>query len=166
MFRTILAAADTVLIAGISPAWAQAAKTIKYTHFQPGREDQPAARRSPSRSMSRRRRTQLQVEIYPAASSATPPPSWRACASALVELAVVHDGGISSMYKAFDIFAMPYLFKNQKVAWAVLDGPFGKEFADGMLKETGIRLMAMPTTASATSPTPRRRSPSRTISRA
>ena len=46
------------------------------------------------------------------------------------------------MYKAFDIFALPYLFKNQKVAWSVLDGPFGKEFADGMLKETGIRLMA------------------------
>ena len=33
-----------------------------------------------------------------------------------VELAVVHDGGISSMYKAFDIFGLPYLFKNQKVA--------------------------------------------------
>lgn len=145
MFKTLLATVATaVLIAGSGTAWAQAAKTIKYTHFQPGREDQPkhAAALAFKKHVEEKTNGALKVEIYPAGQLGNATTVLEGLRFGTVELAVVHDGGISSMYKAFDIFALPYLFKNQKVAWSVLDGPFGKEFADGMLKETGIRLMA------------------------
>jgi TRAP-type transport system periplasmic protein len=145
MLKTFLAAAATaVVIAGTGAALAQAAKTIKYTHFQPGREDQPkhAAALAFKRHVEEKTNGILKVEIYPAGQLGNATTVMEGLRFGTVELAVVHDGGISSMYKAFDIFALPYLFKNQKVAWSVLDGPFGREFADGMLKETGIRLMA------------------------
>ena len=129
--------------AGYRPA-GPGAKTIKYTHFQPGREDQPKH----AAALAFKKHVEERHERRPEGRDLSRRPA-RQCNDGhgglrfgTVEVAVVHDGGISGMYKAFDIFALPYLFKNQKVAWTVLDGPFGKEFADGMLKETGIRLMA------------------------
>jgi TRAP-type transport system periplasmic protein len=145
MFKGLLAAvAATVLIAGSGTAWAQSAITIKYTHFQPGREDQPkhAAALAFKKHVEEKTNGALKVEVYPAGQLGNATTVMEGLRFGTVEVAVVHDGGISGMYKAFDIFALPYLFKNQKVAWSVLDGPFGKEFADGMLQETGIRLMA------------------------
>jgi TRAP-type transport system periplasmic protein len=143
MLKSLLLAAG-LLAAGTLPLAAQTAKTIKYTHFQPGREDQPkhAAALAFKRHVEEKSGGALKVEIYPAGQLGNATTVMEGLRFGTVELAVVHDGGISGTYKAFDIFALPYLFKNQKVAWTVLDGPFGKEFAGGMLKETGIRLMA------------------------
>jgi TRAP-type transport system periplasmic protein len=142
MLRSLLIAAG-LLAAGAMPLAAQT-KTIKYTHFQPGREDQPkhAAALAFKKHVEEASKGSLKVEIYPAGQLGNATTVMEGLRFGTVELAVVHDGGISGTYKAFDIFALPYLFKNQKVAWTVLDGPFGKAFADGMLKETGIRLMA------------------------
>ena len=69
MFKTLLATVATaVLIAGSGAAWAQAAKTIKYTHFQPGREDQPkhAAALAFKKHVEEKTNGTLKVEIYPA----------------------------------------------------------------------------------------------------
>jgi TRAP-type transport system periplasmic protein len=143
MLKSILIAA-AIFAVGSGTLAAQGAKTIKYTHFQPGREDQPkhAAALAFKKHVEEKSSGSLKVEIYPAGQLGNATTVMEGLRFGMVELAVVHDGGISGTYKAFDIFALPYLFKNQKIAWAVLDGPFGKEFADGMLKETGIRLMA------------------------
>lgn len=143
MLKSILTAA-AILAAGSGTLAAQGSKTIKYTHFQPGREDQPkhAAALAFKKHVEEKSNGSLKVEIYPAGQLGNATTVMEGLRFGTVELAVVHDGGISGTYKAFDIFALPYLFKNQKIAWTVLDGPFGKEFADGMLKETGIRLMA------------------------
>jgi TRAP-type transport system periplasmic protein len=146
MLKPLLAAALAACLAAgaAGPAAAQAAKTIKYTHFQPGREDQPkhAAALAFKKHVEEKSNATLKVQIFPAGQLGNATTVMEGLRFGTVELAVVHDGGISGTYKAFDIFALPYLFKNQKVAWAVLDGPFGKEFAEGMRKETGIRLMA------------------------
>ncbi|MEA2935896.1 MAG: TRAP-type transport system periplasmic protein [Variibacter sp.] len=146
MFKQSLAALTTaLLLAGATaPAQAQAAKTIKYTHFQPGREDQPkhAAALAFKKHVEEKSNGSLKVQIFPAGQLGNATTVMEGLRFGTVDLGVVHDGGISGTYKAFDIFALPYLFKNQKVAWSVLDGPFGKEFAEGMRKETGIRLMA------------------------
>jgi tripartite ATP-independent transporter DctP family solute receptor len=145
MFKTFVAAlAATLLAAGSGGASAQGVKTIRYTHFQPGREDQPkhAAALAFKKHVEEKSNGSLKVQIYPAGQLGNATTVLEGLRFGTVDLAVVHDGGISGTYKAFDIFALPYLFKNQKIAWAVLDGPFGREFAEGMRKETGIRLMA------------------------
>ncbi len=37
---------------------------------------------------------------------------------------------------------IPFLFRNNLIAWKVLDGPFGKELADVFLKKTGLRILS------------------------
>ncbi|BEP52637.1 MULTISPECIES: hypothetical protein [Variovorax] len=64
-----------------------------------------------------------------------------------VELGVVHEGGVSGVYRPFNIFSMPYMFQSHAHAYAVLDGPFGKELGEDLKKKTGIRLMAYADTA-------------------
>lgn len=144
MLKSLFATAAVALIVGSGPAWAQAVKTIKYTHFQPGREDQPkhAAALAFKKHVEEKSNGSLKVQIYPAGQLGNATTVLEGLRFGTVDVGVVHDGGISGMYKAFDIFALPYLFKSQKIAWTVLDGPFGKEFAEGMRKETGIRLAA------------------------
>lgn len=145
MKRNVVALLAALALCGTAaPAAAQAVKTIKYTHFQPGREDQPkhAAALAFKKYVEEKSKGSLKVQLFPAGQLGNATTVLEGLRLGTLELGVVHDGGISGMYKAFDIFALPYLFKNQKVAWAVLDGPFGKEFAEGMRKETGIRLMA------------------------
>jgi tripartite ATP-independent transporter DctP family solute receptor len=41
------------------------------------------------------------------------------------------------------VFALPYLFEDQAMAWSVVDGPFLKEMAEDMRKKTGIRMLAL-----------------------
>lgn len=146
MLKPLLTVAAVALLsaAAADTASAQAAKTIKYTHFQPGREDQPkhAAALAFKKHVEEKSNGSLKVQIFPAGQLGNATTVLEGLRFGSVDLGVVHDGGISGMFKAFDIFALPYLFKNQKIAWSVLDGPFGKEFAEGMRKETGIRLMA------------------------
>jgi TRAP-type C4-dicarboxylate transport system substrate-binding protein len=124
MLKSILIAA-AILAAGSGTLAAQGTKTIKYTHFQPGREDQPkhAAALAFKKHVEEQSNGSLKVEIYPAGQLGNATTVMEGLRFGTVELAVVHDGGISGTYKAFDIFALPYLFKNQKIAWTVLDGP-------------------------------------------
>ena len=37
----------------------------------------------------------------------------------------------------------PYIFKNDAVAWEVLDGPFGQKMLDSMTEKTGIKALAI-----------------------
>lgn len=56
-----------------------------------------------------------------------------------VQMAVIHDGPISAVYKPFSVLAMPYIFDDQAMAWSIMDGEFGQSLADDMRAETGIR---------------------------
>lgn len=58
-----------------------------------------------------------------------------------IEMAVLA-GPIPGIYPDIMVFDLPYLFKNEKIAHAVLDGDFGKRILDGMLQKTGVRALA------------------------
>lgn len=142
LFALAAIAAVSAMMAGAPDALAQ--KVIKYTHFQPGREDQPkqAAALAFKKYVEEKSGGKLQVQIFPAGQLGNATSVLEGLRLGAIELAVVHDGGISSVYKPIDMFAMPYLFRDPQVAWTVWDGAFAKEFGDDMLKATGIRLMA------------------------
>jgi C4-dicarboxylate-binding protein DctP len=124
------------------PAMAQ--KTIKYTHYQPGRADQPkhAAALAFKDHVEKATNGSLKVEIYPAGQLGPAQQVMEGLRLGTVELAVVHDGGIPGVYKTFNVFGMPYLFNDHAHAYAVLDGQFGKDLAEDMRRRTGIRLAA------------------------
>jgi len=48
-------------------------------------------------------------------------------------------GVLGGFYPAQMITDLPYLFPSTKIAWKVLDGPFGKKLSEGLLKKTGLR---------------------------
>lgn len=141
-FLTAMAA--TTLGAGVVlPARAQA-KLIKYTHFQPAKADQPkhAAALAFKEHVEKASGGSLKVELYPAGQLGPAQQVMEGLRLGSVEIGVVHDGGIPGVYKTFNIFGLPYVFRDHAHAYAVLDGEFGKALAEDMRKKTGIRLAA------------------------
>ncbi|MDF1586765.1 DctP family TRAP transporter solute-binding subunit [Marinimicrococcus flavescens] len=142
MLKKIMAGTAAAMVLLAAPG-AFAEKLIKYTHFQPGRLDQPkhAAAMAFKAHVEGQTGGEVTVEIYPAGQLGNATSVMEGLRLGSIELGVVHDGGISSIYPGIDLFAMPYLFPSQAVAWKVLDGPFGQEFSQAMLDETGVRVL-------------------------
>lgn len=51
-------------------------------------------------------------------------------------------GPVAAYFKPAMVLDIPYLFPSAPVAWKVLDGKFGQELADALLKQTGLRALA------------------------
>ncbi|WP_144186072.1 DctP family TRAP transporter solute-binding subunit [Elioraea rosea] len=137
-------AAGAATLAAPSIVRAQAARTIRYTHFQPGRLDQPkhAAALAFKAHVEAATGGRTKVEIFPAGQLGNANSVMEQLRLGSLEMAVVHDGGISPLFKTFGVFALPFAFDDQSVAWAVLDGAYGREVAEAMRSEVQIRLMA------------------------
>lgn len=59
----------------------------------------------------------------------------------LVQMSMV-SGAIAGYFKPAMVLDIPYLFSSAPVAWKVLDGPFGKELADAIRDNTGLKVLA------------------------
>ncbi|MHC4489445.1 MAG: TRAP transporter substrate-binding protein DctP, partial [Planctomycetota bacterium] len=125
-------------------AWA-GPKVIKYSHFQPAKLDQPkqAAALAFKNYVESNTKGSLKVDIYPASQLGNAITVLEGLKLGSIEMGVVHDGPISPVFKPFMVYAIPYLFDDQAMAWSVVDGPFGQELAEAMRKATGIRIFAL-----------------------
>jgi C4-dicarboxylate-binding protein DctP len=140
--KTFLAAAAAAALLAALPAQAQ--KVLKYTHYQPAKADQPkhAAALAFKDHVEKATAGSIKVELYPAGQLGPAQQVMEGLRLGSVELAVVHDGGITGVYKTFNIFGLPFIFNDHAHAYAVLDGEFGKALGEDMRKKTGIRLAA------------------------
>lgn len=120
-------------------------KVIKYAHFQPAKLDQPkqAAALAFKNYVEANTKGSVKVEIYPASQLGNAITVLEGLKMGTIEMGVVHDGPISPVFKPFMVYAIPYLFDDQVMAWSVVDGPFGQELAEEMRKATGMRLLAL-----------------------
>lgn len=136
-----LIALAAVLLALPAAALAQQ-KVIKYAHFQPARPDQPkhAAAMAFKAYVEANSAGTLQVQIFPAGQFGNDAVTMEGLRLGTLEMAVAHDGAMAVVWKPIALLAVPYLFEDQAMAWAVLDGPFGQEYNDLMLKQVGIKL--------------------------
>lgn len=123
---------------------AQTPRTIRYTHFQPGRLDQPkhAAALAFKSTVETLTGGKLVVNIFPAGQIAPAQQVMEQLKLGSLDMAVVHDGGIAGVYPPFMVFGLPFVWETQPVAWKVLDGAFGAEMADDMRRRASIRLLA------------------------
>jgi len=137
----IVAALVLILPGG---AWARP-KVIKYGHFQPAKLDQPkhAAALAFKGYVEANTKGSLQVDIYPASQLGNGATVLEGLKMGTIEMVVLHDGPISTFFKPFMVLALPYLFDDQAMAWSVVDGPFGQELGEAMVKETGVRMFAL-----------------------
>jgi len=60
-----------------------------------------------------------------------------------IDMALVPTTNMAPFYKPLDIFYFPFIFRDKEHAYAVADGPVGQQLYEGLLKETGIRTLAM-----------------------
>lgn len=126
---------------GSMPAHAE--KIIRYAHFHPAKTEmsQHAAAVAFKEHVEKKTNGSLKVQIYPAGQLGTAQQIMEGLRLGTVQYASVHEGGVSSIYKNFNLFGMPFVFDSHAHSYAVLDGTFGKELSEDFLKKTGIRLV-------------------------
>jgi C4-dicarboxylate-binding protein DctP len=119
--------------------------TIRYAHFQPGTMDQPkqAAAVAFKSYVESKSNGQIKVEIYPASQLGDADAVLEGLKLGSIQMGVVHDGPVSSLYPPIGVYNMPFVFNNQGEAWSVYDSKFTKELAEDMKEKTGIRMLAL-----------------------
>lgn len=140
--KLMLATAIAGLAAG--PALAQT-KVIKYAHFQSADLSSPkhAAALAFEGCVETKTAGGIDVQVYPASQLGNGGEVIEALQLGSIQMGVVHDGPISGVYKPFSVLALPYLFDDQAMAWAVMDGAFGDALFEDMREKTGIRVFAV-----------------------
>lgn len=83
----------------------------------------------------------IEVQIFGAGALGGEREYVEAIKAGLVQAGVA-SGVVANFYPDAMVTDIPYLFPSAKIAWAVLDGPFGKELSEGFYKSTGIRNLA------------------------
>ncbi|GAB5470322.1 MAG: TRAP transporter substrate-binding protein [Rhodospirillales bacterium] len=139
---TLLGATAVLALSGGA---ALAAKELKYAHFQSADLSSPkhAAALAFESCVEGKTGGEIDVQVYPASQLGNGGEIIEALQFGTVQMGVVHDGPISGVYKPFAVFAMPYLFDDQAMAWEIVDGPFGAELFEDMRDKTGIRVFGL-----------------------
>lgn len=124
---------------------AVSAKTIKYAHFQSADLSSPkhAAALAFKGCVESKTEGGVEVKVFPASQLGGGPEVMEGLKLGTIQMAVVHDGPISAVYKPFAVFAIPYLFDDQAMAWNIADGPFGQALFEDMRKTTSIRMFGL-----------------------
>lgn len=140
--RTLVAASAALMFTAGS---AHGAKELKYAHFQAADLTSPkhAAALAFESCLESKTAGEIDVQVYPASQLGNGGEILEGLELGTVQMGVVHDGPISGIYKPFAVFAIPYLFDDQAMAWSVVDGEFGDAMAEDMLAQTGIRMFAL-----------------------
>ncbi|MBW2146989.1 MAG: TRAP transporter substrate-binding protein [Deltaproteobacteria bacterium] len=129
------------------PAWAGFAKKPKYIlnfghcvpedhpyHIGAVRFQEAAAARSDG---------ELKIEIFPNFQLGSEQEQYKACQMGTQDIALGAINNAAPFWPPFNVFIMPYLFRSLEHAWAVADGPVGKELKEKFLKNTGLRTIAL-----------------------
>lgn len=130
----------TAVIA-LTAASAASAIELRYAHFQSADLSSPkhAAALAFEACVEGKTSGSIDVQIFPASQLGGGPEIMEGLELGTVQMAAIHDGPISTVYKPFSVLAMPYLFDDQAMAWSIMDGEFGDAMAADMLEQTGIR---------------------------
>lgn len=138
--RNLTVAAALALLAGGAQA-----KDLVYAHFQAADLSSPkhAAALAFESCVEGKTEGAIDVQVFPASQLGNGTEVIEAMQLGSVAMAAVHDGAIAPVHPPFSALALPYLFDDQAMAWAVMDGPFGDAMAADMLDKTGIRMFGV-----------------------
>ncbi|MET1416009.1 DctP family TRAP transporter solute-binding subunit [Roseibium sp. HPY-6] len=132
-------------LALFTAASAAHAKDLKYAHFQAADMSSPkhAAALAFETCVEGKTSGSIDVQVFPASQLGDGNQIIEGLQLGTVQMGVVHDGPISAVYKPFAVFAMPYLFDDQAMAWSIVDSSFGDELFEDMRSQTGIRILGL-----------------------
>jgi tripartite ATP-independent transporter DctP family solute receptor len=128
----------------LTPALAIAETVIKLAHVDP--EDvfsskKGAATRAFKDIVEAETGGEVKVNLFPAGQLGAERELIEATKLGTIQMCMV-SGAVAGYFKPAMVLDTPYLFSAPAVAWKVLDGPFGKELSEALLKETGLRNLA------------------------
>lgn len=132
------------LMYALTPAEAKSPIVIKYGHGGP-----PDPLKLPEQSdavsfkqyVESKSGGRIKVEIYPACQLGSEREMLEGVQAGLVEMANTSEGSVAGFYPGILATAIPYAFKSRRIAWEVLDGPFGQKLAENIRKKTGLRAL-------------------------
>jgi TRAP-type transport system periplasmic protein len=83
----------------------------------------------------------IKVDIYPSCQLGSEREMLEGINLGTIEMANTSEGALAGFYPDILATAVPYAFKNQRIAWEVLEGPYGQELREDILKSTGMRAL-------------------------
>lgn len=142
MSKLLAATATLALVVGTSAA---TGKDLKLAHFQAADLTSPkhAAALAFETCVEGKTSGSIDVQVFPAGQFGGDAETIEGVQLGILEMAIIHDGPISTVYKPFSVLALPYIFDDQAMAWSVMDGSFGEEMAADMLETTGLRMFGV-----------------------
>ncbi|MCX5909562.1 MAG: DctP family TRAP transporter solute-binding subunit, partial [Deltaproteobacteria bacterium] len=85
----------------------------------------------------------IEVRVYHAAQLGDEREALEGVKVGTVEMAVLSSGPVPRFFAPAMVFDIPYLFSSAPLAWEVFHGWFGREFAEAMRQQTGVRVLAI-----------------------
>lgn len=83
----------------------------------------------------------IEVKIFPSSQLGGEVESVKNVQLGTLEMTVVSTSNTSPFYKDLEVMGVPYSFKSLTCAYQVLDGPIGQEMAQGLLEQSGLRVL-------------------------
>ncbi len=85
----------------------------------------------------------MKVKIFPAGTLGKETDILQAVRSNAVQMISASMVTLSRIFRPSQVMMAPYIFKNDAVAWDVVDGPYGQKLLDALTEKTGIKALAI-----------------------
>ena len=85
----------------------------------------------------------LKVKIFPSGTLGKETDIMQAVRSNAVQMTSASMVTLSRIFPPAQVMMAPYVFKNDAVAWEVVDGPYGQKMLDAFTAKTGIKALAI-----------------------
>jgi len=86
---------------------------------------------------------ELQIDIFPNFQLGSEQDQYKATQMGTQDISLGAINNAAPFWPPFNVFIMPYLFRNLEHAWNVADGPVGADLKKKFLEQTGMRTIAL-----------------------
>jgi TRAP-type transport system periplasmic protein len=139
----VVCAAFLALIAWtVAPAGAGAPIPIKVGHVNPPGDPSYDAWEFFKKTLEAKSNGRFAVSLYPAGQLGEERELIEQVKMGSVDLVTVNSAPLSLHFSKFDLFVLPYLWRDEPHLWRFADGPVGQKLAEDFEKTTNIKLIA------------------------
>lgn len=86
---------------------------------------------------------EMKVTVFPAGTLGKETDILQALRSNAVQIISASMVTLSRIFPPSQVMMAPYIFKNDAIAWEVVDGPYGQKMLDAFTEKTGIKALAI-----------------------
>jgi len=145
MKRTVLGILVVLMASlalAVGPALAGQPIVVRVGHVNPPGDPSYDAWEVFKKLLEERSGGRFKVELYPAGQLGEERELIEQVKMGSVDLVTVNSAPLSLHYPKFDLFVLPYLFRDEPHLQRFVDGPVGQKLADEFEKTTNIKLLA------------------------